>query len=209
MATTKYASNVFINCPFDEQYSSLRNAMVFAIFDCGFIPRSALEEDDGGNVRVEKIKSIIEESKFGLHDISCTELDERNQLPRFNMPLELGVFIGAKTFGDKKQRNKNCLILDREPYRYQMFISDISGQDVKSHDGDTDTLISVVRDWLNDASGRKTIPGGRRIRQRYEQFWAQLPDICQEAQLDLDELTFNDYSLFVSEWLKQVSSAEA
>ena len=30
--------------------------MMFAIYDCGFVPRCALEEDNSGNVRFEKIQ---------------------------------------------------------------------------------------------------------------------------------------------------------
>lgn len=122
MATSSYNSSVFINCPFDDAFVPIRNAIVFAIYDCGFIPRCALEEDNGGNVRFDKIQRIIAECKFGVHDISCTELDAHNNLPRFNMPLELGVFLGAKRYGGPDQRRKNCLILDREQYRYQQFI---------------------------------------------------------------------------------------
>ena len=70
MPKGKYEYNVFINCPFDLDYLHLRNAIVFAIYDCGFIPRCALEVDNGGNVRVEKIIQIIRESKLGIHDIS-------------------------------------------------------------------------------------------------------------------------------------------
>jgi hypothetical protein len=86
--------------------------------------RCALEIDDGSQVRIERILRIISECRFGIHDLSRTELDRRNRLPRFNMPLELGLFLGAKRFGNRAQREKVCLILDREPYRYQRFISD-------------------------------------------------------------------------------------
>jgi len=48
------------------------------------------------------------------------------------MPLELGIFLGAKRFGGPKQKRKNCLILDREKYRYQQYCSDIAGQDIKA-----------------------------------------------------------------------------
>ncbi len=122
MATSSYNSSVFINCPFDDAFESIRNAIVFAIYDCGFIPRCALEENNSGNVRFDKIQRIIAKCKFGVHDISRTELDAHNNLPRFNMPLELGVFLGAKRYGGPDQRRKNCLILDREQYRYQQFI---------------------------------------------------------------------------------------
>jgi hypothetical protein len=36
MARSDYKWNVFINCPFDEQYKPLFEALVFAVFDCGF-----------------------------------------------------------------------------------------------------------------------------------------------------------------------------
>lgn len=202
MATKPYTSNVFINCPFDSDYDEMRNAIVFAIYDCGFVPRCALEEDNGGNVRFEKIQKLIAECKFGLHDICRTELDGPLNLPRFNMPLELGVFMGAKHFGDKDQKKKNCLILDIEQYRYQAFISDIAGHDIRAHDNNHSEAIKHVRNWLNDASRRRTIPGGSEIVRRYSQFVSDLPSMCLEIPIEIDELTYNDYSGFVSTWLK-------
>ena len=202
MDTGRYSENVFINCPFDKEYLILRDALLFAIFDCGFIPRCALEEDDSGNVRFNKIQKIIAECRFGVHDISRTELDDQTQTPRFNMPLELGVFLGAKHFGNKQQKEKVCLILDREQYRYQAFISDIAGHDIRSHDDDPEKVITHIRDWLNTASGRKTIPGGRAIIARWRQFEADLPAMCEQSSIEVDELTYNDRTNFISEWLR-------
>ena len=125
MSAAAYNDNVFINCPFDDEYKSLFNAMVFAIHDCSFIARSAPETEDGSQVRIDRIYTIIAECRYGIHDLSRTELDQATCLPRFNMPLELGVFLGAKRYGETDQQRKSCLILDKEPYRYQKFISDI------------------------------------------------------------------------------------
>ncbi len=196
-----YADNVFLNCPFDDRYLPIRNAILFAVFDCGFVPRCALEIDDSAEVRFDKIQRLIAESKFGIHDISRTEPDSATNLPRFNMPLELGMFIGAKRYGSSKQKQKNCLILDTEQYRYQAFISDIAGHDIRAHADDPGQAITQVRNWLNTASGRKTIPGGREIRRRFSQFEFDLPDMCAAIPIDLDELTYNDYTNFISEWL--------
>lgn len=203
MARAKYASSVFINCPFDSEYLAMRNALVFAIYDCGFMPRCALEESNSGQVRFDKIQRLISESKFGIHDICHTELDRATGLPRFNMPLELGVFIGAQRYGDSRQKRKNALILDRDRYRYQAFISDISGHDIRAHEMDPEKLITCVRNWLNDASGRRTIPGGREIVRRWRVFESELPDLCAQVPIGVDELTYIDYCLFVSEWLRQ------
>ncbi len=202
MASINYTRNVFINFPFDPEYLELRNAIVFVIFHCEFIPRCALEEDDSGVVRFEKIQNIISECKFGIHDISRTQPDENTRLPRFNMPLELGVFLGAKRFGHEKHKDKKCLILDEEKYRYQSFISDIAGHEIHAHSNDPEKAIKHVRNWLNTASGRKTIPGGRKILGRYRLFKTDLPEMCQSESIELDELTYNDYTNFIELWLK-------
>jgi hypothetical protein len=94
------ARPVFINCPFDNDYRPLFRAMIFTILRCGFKPRCALEVIDGAATRISKIEKLIEQCPLGIHDISRTELDVKSGLPRFNMPLELGLFLGAKRFGD-------------------------------------------------------------------------------------------------------------
>jgi len=161
-----------------------------------------MEIDDSAQIRIDKIFSIINECKFSIHDVSRTELDPNTGLPRFNMPLELGMFLGARRFGGKQHREKSCLIMDTEQYRFQTYISDISGQDIKAHQNDPRLAVGLVRSWLNDASGRKTIPGGAVIWRRYQSYLAELPDLCADAGLAVDEMTFNDKTNFASEWLK-------
>lgn len=188
-----YTRNVFINCPFDEAYLSIFYAIIFTVFDCGYTPRCSLEIEDSSEVRIEKIAKVISECKYGIHDISRTELDKDTNLPRFNMPLELGMFLGAKRFGDDEQRKKACLILDKAPYRYQSFISDIAGQDIQAHQNDEAETIKIVRNWLRSVSGRVTIPGGKEILRRYHLFTSELPIICKRLRLTVDEMIFNDY----------------
>lgn len=139
MTKGKYESNVFINCPFDDVFDGIFHAMVFAIFDCGFVARCAKEESNSADVRIEKIFKIISESKFGIHDISRTELCPKSKLPRFNMPLELGMFLGAKKYGGGAQKKKVCLITDKTQFRYNKYISDINGQDIKAHKNNATT----------------------------------------------------------------------
>ena len=100
--------SVFINCPFDRAYRKLFHAIVFTVHDCGYIARSALEITDTSQVRVNKILEIIAQCRIGIHDISRTELNPKTKLPRFNMPLELGMFLGAKAYGSARQRRKIC-----------------------------------------------------------------------------------------------------
>ena len=202
MQSDRYNDNVFLNCPFDSDYKQLFDAMVFAVHDCGFIARCALEEGDASQVRIDKIYDIIADCRYGIHDISRTELDATSSLPRFNMPLELGVFLGAKKFGRGEQKRKNCLILDKEQYRYQQFISDIAGQDIQAHNNSPEGIITVVRNWIRTASKRQTIPSGSIIWGRYQEFMEDLPQLAQEHQLKVDELIFNDYTLVITRWLR-------
>lgn len=106
-----YETNVFINCPFDNAYDPFFDAALFAIYRCKFKPRCALEINDAGDQRIDKINNIIKECKVGIHDISRTELDEGSGLPRFNMPLELGLFLGEKNSARHKNRKTNTLLL--------------------------------------------------------------------------------------------------
>jgi hypothetical protein len=197
-----YDTSVFVNCPFDAAYTPTFHAIVFALLDCGFTPRCALEVDDAGLVRFEKILLLVKGCRFGIHDISRTELDRRNRLPRFNMPLELGLFLGAQRFGTGAQRRKTCLVLDRAPYRYQKFVSDIAGQDIKSHDDRPERAIAAIRTWLSSAANASLpLPGGTAIAQRYHGFRGELPELCRRLRLRLSEMTFTDYCSIAAEWL--------
>lgn len=197
-----FDTDVFINCPFDNDYQPLFHALFFAVVACGFRVRCALEVDDGTQVRIDKIFNVIRESPFGIHDISRTELNP-NGLPRFNMPLELGLFLGAKQFGAAGQKKKRCLILDRDRFRYQEFISDIAGQDIQAHENNPETLIAVVRNWLRSLSPGHPLPGGAAIHQRYILFLRELPDICHAIQLDPNKVTYADYADIVTVWLRK------
>jgi hypothetical protein len=196
-----YQDSVFLNVPFDRKYGRLFDALVFAVHDCGFIARSALEVDDSGQARVFKILDIIEQSKYGIHDISRAGIDKQTGLARFNMPLELGFFLGAIRYGTTKQRQKRCLVLDRERYRYRNFCSDIAGQDIRAHSDNPRDAIRAVRDWLSTHRTAVQMPGGKAIFDRYERFRAQLGVQATDVHLEVDELTFGDYTKLVVGWL--------
>ncbi len=201
ISSRAYSENVFINCPFDPQYEASFRALVYCVMDVGFRPRCALEIDDGAEVRIEKLFRIIGDCCFGIHDLSRTQLDASTDLPRFNMPLELGMFLAARRFGSRRQKRKNCLILDSDPFRYQAFISDISGQDIRAHNCDLKRLITLVRNWLRTSSGKTNLPGGAVIFRRFQTFNSDLPELCSEAGLDPEELTLADYAQIVRTWI--------
>lgn len=195
----EYNDSIFINCPFDDEYQAFFDAIVFAGYRSKFLPRCALEISDGGENRISKIYQIIEECRLAIHDISRTTLSDEG-LPRFNMPLEYGIFLGARRYGGRDQKSKRCLVLDTTQYRYQKFISDIAGQDVEAHNDDPRQAVIKVRDWL--ATIRGDIPSGSLIWEDYERFRDVLPTICMDFNLVPTELTFTDYVRVIYEWLR-------
>jgi hypothetical protein len=194
--------DIFINCPFTPDFQNHFRAIIFVTIRSGFNPRCALETDNGAQSRFDKISEIVRQSELGIHDISKTELDRKSKLPRFNMPLELGLFLGARKFGDKKQRSKRCIIFDREKYRYQAFISDIAGQDIHSHDGNVRKLISELSSWLRREFKTENVPGGAKIAREYEQFCKAIPAVCKTKRLAVRELTYFDYLNLALEWIR-------
>lgn len=202
MAQSIYENRVFINCPFDPAYRPLFEAVTFAAYDCGFHPRSALEVDDSTQVRIVKIHGIIRQCRLAIHDISRTQIDRTTKLPRFNMPLELGIFLGAKEFGSKEHRKKAGIILDTDSHRYQRYISDIAGQDIRAHGRKPDEAIRQVREFLSTHCEPGVIlPGGDKIAERYRRFKRQLPATCRDLHLDPEKLNFRDLGAFIVGWL--------
>jgi hypothetical protein len=120
--------DVFINCPFDAEYQPLFEALIFTIAASQFKVRCALEDANGANVRLAKIAGLIADSPRSIHDLSRTQVSSGG-LPRFNMPFELGMFIGAKTFGGPHHAGKSALVLVNERYVLPAYLSDLGGND--------------------------------------------------------------------------------
>jgi len=113
---------------------------------------------DGAEYRLDKIAEMIGASDWGIHDISRVEVDPANPVPRFNMPLELGIHLGARLLGDTPHRRKRALILEADAHRYDRTLSDISGQDIAQHANDPARVISAVRNFFNDHRRRGSAP---------------------------------------------------
>lgn len=197
-----YDRSVFINCPFDDGYRRIFHAIVYTVHECGFTARCSLEVEDGGEERIRRVKRLIRECRYGVHDISRVDLDRRTGLPRFNMPLELGLFLGAQEYGDELQARKRSLILDAEPYRYREFCSDIAGQEVRAHRNDPGRAMAAVRALLATSSdGVAWLPGEDRIRERYRRFREELPASCGKLHVRPSEMQFIELRCMVQLWL--------
>lgn len=118
------------------------------------------------------------------------------------MPMELGMFLGAKEFGTAKQKQKKCLVLDKEKYRYQKFLSDLAGYDISAHHNKPKKIIEAIRKWLIHYSDA-IIPGESAIHERYNDFKLTLPQLCKDNKLKPQEITYFDYVNFAAVWIEE------
>jgi hypothetical protein len=182
---------VFVNCPFDAGYKPLFDAITYCVRSCRFEVANALEVSDAGEARLTKITRLIAQSRFSIHDISRIELDADSGLPRFNMPIELGIAIGARYLGRAEVSNHLLLVLDAERFRYQRFASDLAGADIREHHGKVAGVIAAVRDFLAPHVD-EALPGADAIGSALAAFERELPAFAAAASQRLDEVTYTD-----------------
>lgn len=170
-----FDQNIFINCPFDEDYRQLLLGVVFTVLYFGYNPRLSLERADSAESRIDKVTGLIKDSKFGIHDLSRLLSTSAGEIYRMNMPFELGIDYGCKKFKGGRWSTKKILILEKERYRFQQALSDLSGCDIKNHDDEVDKVVIAVRDWLvTEELGRGD--SGNKVWDAYNDFQAYLYD---------------------------------
>jgi hypothetical protein len=145
-----FEENIFINCPFDDEYLSLLHPLLFTILSLNFEPRIASEREDSGEQRVDKICELIESSKYSIHDLSRLKSAAKNEFYRLNMPFELGIDYGSRKLAGKPFNEKRFLILEKEQHDFAKAISDLSGVDIKKHNNEPSKVVQVVRNWIAD-----------------------------------------------------------
>lgn len=163
--------SVFINCPFDEDYAPILQAILFCLIYLRFSPRIATESEDSGDNRLERICSLIAESDFSIHDLSRCQSTSAGEYYRLNMPFELGIDYGHRLFSSDAKK-KSFLILEELPHRYRASLSDMSGCDIKSHSGDFQKAVRSVRNWIVSETGEACDGAGRILNSYYDfQAW--------------------------------------
>lgn len=170
-----YDKNVFINCPYDDEYRPLLRPLLFTILFHGFEPRIALENSDSGLPRLQKISELINESKYSIHDLSRMQANKAKEVYRLNMPFELGIDFGYRLAGIDHSE-KRFLILEKESHRYMKAISDINGLDIKFHKNDSLEIVTATRNWFVETVNYKNAKSPTVIWYNFNDFYAKLYD---------------------------------
>ncbi len=186
--------NVFVNCPFDDDYKRLLFALIFTITYLGYRPRLTLEDTDSGKSRIKKILKLVNLSKYGIHDISRMMSSLKGEYYRMNMPFELGIDYGCQQLREVPWNKKKLLVLDTEKYRYQRALSDFSGSDIEAHKDDEQEMVRIIRNWF--VSATKTGPTYKKIWFQYAKFKVEIGKIANDVgHKKEDTEDFNKYAL--------------
>lgn len=182
---------VFINCPFDNKFFPVLKSILFTLIYLGFEPLIS-ETSDSGESRIKKLKKFIKSANLSIHDLSRSEPLKENDLPRFNMPFELGLDFGSRYFNNSTYGRKKFLILEAKKYSYHKVISDISGHDTVAHNNDPEI---AVRNWLTLNFKKKRYPRPIDIYVLYEEYRYELEPILEKEGInphDIGDNLFTD-----------------
>jgi hypothetical protein len=211
MKTRPANKEVFLICRFDEQFNLLFQAMIFAIKDCGFEVRCALEDYGTGRAtRIDKIMRMIDRCQYCVADISLGSKRDPGR-PRLNMSMELGAFYHSLRDGRKRARPKSLIVMDTDKYLYQQTISNLSGIDIHPHGDEPKTLIVGIQKWLQSLRlPGHFVPPSSIILADFAKFQSDLPVMIRDIEPNRSTLLeigdYNNYVEFVNMWLKENDS---
>ena len=199
-----FKQNVFVNCPFDDEYLPLLRPLLFTIAYLGFSPRISLEELDSGKLHIQKIIRLVESSQYAIHDLSRLQARRAGEYYRLNMPFELGIDVGCRLFGRGQRNQKRCLVLEEQHYRYQAALSDLSNSDIAVHGGSPERLVAEVRNWLN-SQARLRSPGPTRVWTEFLEFMVDNNNALKQrdySDRDIEHLPVNELMHCIEDWVR-------
>jgi hypothetical protein len=204
----EWDKNVFINCPFDDQYLELLRPLLFTVVFLGYSPRIASERSDSLESRLDKICQLIRESQYAIHDLSRLRTRDIGEFSRMNMPFELGIEYGCRVFGSGRLGSKRCLILEKEPHDFRKALSDLAGIDIKSHNNEPVRAVRAVRNWFVETVGRTGVKSAGHIWYHFTDFTTDFYDRRKAegySDDDLNMMPVAEYTNFIASWLGRAS----
>ncbi len=151
MPRPRRIESVFLNIPYDETFEKLYLAYVVGLTQLGLRINFALAVPNQG--RLNTIISLIEQSEFSIHDLS--RIESPRGIPRFNMPVELGLALYRSRIARGKHR---VFIFESRRYRAQRSTSDVNGIDPQIHGGTAKGLMAGLRNVFRQPGDVTTVP---------------------------------------------------
>ena len=141
----------------------------------GLSPRASLEIP-GGAARLDKITDLVGLCSQSVHDLSRVEVDSVDPpTPRFNMPFELGIVVGAHR---KHRGGHTWFVFEANERRLKKSLSDLAETDPYIHNG---TPVGVLSELLNAFVRSPRQPSMSEIELVYDVLMASLPEMLTKA----------------------------
>jgi hypothetical protein len=164
---------VFLNIPYDTQFSRLYLAYITALSAMGFLPRATL--GIAGNRRLDRIATLIESCWYSIHDLSRVQLDRNApRTPRFNMPFELGLAVAWA----RANPQHKWFVFESVRRRLAKSMSDLDGTDPYVRDC---TVRGVMREVCNAFVSPGKQPTVPEMMKMYRDLRRSLPRILSNA----------------------------
>ena len=151
MARHKRIQSVFLNIPYDDQFEDLYLAYIVGLTQLGLNINATFAVPNQG--RLDRIVGLIEGSDVSIHDLSRIELS--SGIPRFNMPLELGLALYRSHSTNGRRR---VFVFEKKAYRMLRSTSDINGIDAQIHDGRPKGVMVGLRNIFHQPERTTTVP---------------------------------------------------
>lgn len=171
MPRTKRIESVFLNIPYDEPFENLYLAYIVGLTQLGLRINATLAVPNQG--RLQTIIALLEQSNFSIHDLSRIELSRG--IPRFNMPVELGLALYRSKVTDGRHR---VYIFESKRYRAQRSTSDVNGIDPQIHGGTPKALMAALRNIFRQPGDVTTVP---EMLASYRAVKRKLPELRRNA----------------------------
>ena len=170
MARRTRVQSVFLNIPYDAQFEELYLAYIVGLTQLGLKINAtlALPNQD----RLKRIVGLIEKSDVSIHDLS--RIESSSGVPRFNMPLELGLALFRSHVTRGRHR---VFVFEKKAYRVQRSTSDVNGIDPQIHKGRPKGVMAGLRNIFYQSDGT-TVP---EMLSSYRAVKRKLPELRRNA----------------------------
>ena len=170
---TKTKDSVFLNIPYDRQFTRQYLAYITAVSAMLLVPEATL--GISGNRRLDRIASLIERCAYSIHDLSRVQLDPNvPRTPRFNMPFELGL---AVAWAQANPQHK-WFVFESMRRRLNKSLSDLDGTDPYIHGG---TVRGVMREVCNAFVSPVQQPTVPQMMKMYRELSRNAPEVMRKA----------------------------
>ncbi len=169
----KVKESVFLNIPYDGQFTRLYLAYITALSAMGFLPEATLGIT--GNRRLDRIAGLIERCEYSIHDLSRVQLDRSPpSTPRFNMPFELGLAVAWA----KEHPQHQWFVFESKRRRLNKSLSDLDGTDAYIHDAAVRGVMREVCNAFVRPGSQPTVPEMMKV---YHELRRNAPGVMSKA----------------------------